>query len=168
MMTNPSKRFTWWAELMKWCSFMKQLTIKIVTPERVVFEGEAESLSVMTENGEITVLPDHLPLVTSLRPGEMRLKQNGEEQLMVVSTGFLEVRPGNFIVILADTAERVEELELEKIEQAREAARRLLEEKRAIDDVAAASATAAIERELARYKVALKKKKVPRQNSLNQ
>ncbi|MFH1253522.1 MAG: ATP synthase F1 subunit epsilon [Candidatus Uhrbacteria bacterium] len=144
---------------------MKTLTIKIVTPERIVFEGEAESLSVMTETGEITVLPDHIPLVTSLRPGEMRLKQNGEEQLMVVSTGFLEVRPGNQIVILADTAERVEELELEKIEKAREEARKILEEKRNIDDVAAASATAALERELARYKVILKKRKVPHQST---
>lgn len=140
---------------------MKTLTIKIVTPERIVFEGQAESLSVMTESGEITVLPDHIPLVTSLRPGEMRLKQNGEENLMVVSTGFLEVRPGNQIVILADTAERVEELELEKIEKAREEARKILEEKRAVDDVSAAAATAALERELARYKVAMKKRRVP-------
>jgi len=146
---------------------MKTLTIKIVTPERVVFEGEAESLSVMTESGEITVLPDHIPLVTSLRPGEMRLKQNGEENLMVVSTGFLEVRPGNQIVILADTAERVEELELEKIEKAREEARKILEEKRAVDDVSAAAATAALERELARYKVAMKRKKVPHQTTTN-
>ncbi len=140
---------------------MKQLTIKIVTPERIVFEGEAESLSVMTETGEITVLPDHIPLVTSLRPGEMRLKQNGEENLMVISTCFLEVRPGNQIVVLADTAERVEELELEKIEKAREEARKILEEKRAVDDVAAAAATAALEREMARYRVAIKRKKVP-------
>lgn len=146
---------------------MKQLTIKIVTPERIVFEGKAESLSVMTESGEITVLPDHIPLVTTLRPGEMRLKQNGEENLMVVSTGFLEVRPDNQIIVLADTAERVEELELEKIEKAREEARRILEEKRSIDDVAAASATAALERELARYKVALKKKKIPHQTPFN-
>ena len=144
-------------------SDMKKLTIKIVTPERIVFEGEAESLSVMTETGEITVLPDHIPLVTSLRPGEMRLKQDGEEQLMVISTGFLEVRPGNQIVILADTAERVEELELEKIEKARDDARKILAEKRLVDDVASMSATAALERELARYKVALKKRKVPRQ-----
>jgi len=139
---------------------MKTLKIKIVTPERIVFEGEAESLSVMTETGEITVLPDHIPLVTSLRPGEMRLKQNGEEQLMVVSTGFLEVRPGNQIVILADTAERVEELELEKIEKAREEARKILAEKRTVDDVSAAAATAALEREMARYRVAVKKRKV--------
>ncbi|MFA6131550.1 MAG: ATP synthase F1 subunit epsilon [Patescibacteria group bacterium] len=144
---------------------MKQLTIKIVTPERIVFEGEAESLSVMTESGEITVLADHIPLVTSLRPGEMRLKQKGEEQLMVVSTGFLEVRPGNQIIVLADTAERVEELELEKIEKAREEARKILEEKRSVDAVAAASATAALERELARYKVVMKKRRVSRPSS---
>jgi len=140
---------------------MNTLTIKIVTPERIVFEGEAESLSVMTETGEITVLPGHIPLVTMLRPGEMRYLKGGEENLLAVSTGFLEVRPGNQIIVLADTAERVEELELEKIEKAREAARKILEEKRAVDDVSAAAATAALERELARYRVAMKRKKVP-------
>jgi len=68
---------------------MNNLTIKIVTPERIVFEGQGESLTVMTESGEITILPGHIPLVTILRPGEMRFKQNGEENLLAVSTGFL-------------------------------------------------------------------------------
>jgi F-type H+-transporting ATPase subunit epsilon len=146
---------------------MNTLIIKIVTPERVVFEGEAESLSVMTETGEITVLPGHIPLVTMLRPGEMRYSKGGEENLLAVSTGFLEVRPGNQIIVLADTAERVEELELEKIEKAREAARKILEEKRAVDDISAAAATAALERELARYRVAMKRKKVSHHTSSN-
>ena len=61
---------------------------------------------------------------------------------------------------MADTAERIEELELEKIEKAKEEAQRILNEKRAADDVSSAAAVAALERELARYKVAMKKKKV--------
>jgi F-type H+-transporting ATPase subunit epsilon len=139
-----------------------KLKLKIVTPERIVFEDEVDSATVMTETGEITVLPGHIPLVTSLRPGEMRLMKGKTEELLAVSTGFLEVRPGNEIVILADTAERLEELELEKIEAAKEAARKLLEEKRHVDDVSFADAAAALERELARYKVAQKKyRKIP-------
>jgi len=134
------------------------LHLKIVTPERVVFEDQIESISIMTEMGEITVLPNHIPLVANLKAGEMRIKKNDGEHLLTNSTGFIEVRGGNEILILADTAERMEELELEKIEQAKEEARKILEEKRNIDDVSFAAAAAALERELARYKVALKRK----------
>jgi F-type H+-transporting ATPase subunit epsilon len=140
-----------------------KLSLKIVTPERIVFEDEVDSITAMTGSGEVTILPGHVPLVSTLTPGEARVKKAGEEYLLAVSTGFLEVRGGNQIVVLADTAERVEELELAKIEEARERARKLLEEKRQVDDVAFADAAAALERELVRYRVAMKGKyrKVP-------
>ncbi len=141
---------------------MSKLSLKLVTPERVVFEDEVDSVTAMTEAGEITLLPGHVPIVSTLKPGEMRLKKGKDEELLAVSTGFLEVRPGNQVVILADTAERVEELELEQIAQAKEAAKRLLEEKRNADDVSFADAAAALERELIREKVAQKKyRKMP-------
>lgn len=136
-----------------------QLSLKVVTPERIVYEDDVDSVSVMTEMGEVTILPNHVPLVSNLRSGEVRLKKNGEESYLVASTGFLEVRPGNQVVILADTAERVEELELEKIEEAKERARKFLTETRHKDDVAFADAAVHLERELARYHVALKRKK---------
>ena len=137
---------------------MSKIAIKIVTPERIVFEDSVDSVSVMTENGEITVLPDHLPLVSLLRAGEMRLKDSNTETLLAVSTGLIEVRPGNTVIILADTAERSEELELEKIEEARKLAEKHLEETRDQDEVAYADAAAHLEREIARYRVASKKK----------
>src|SRR3989339_2026448 len=136
-----------------------KLSLRIVTPERVVYEDEVDSVSVMTETGEVTILPHHIPLVSALRAGELRLKKDGEEHFLAVSTGFLEVRPGNQVIILADTAERVEELELEKIEEAKERARRLLEEKRHVDDIAFADAAAMLERELARERVLIRRKK---------
>ncbi len=134
------------------------ISLKIVTPERVVYEDTVDSVTLMTESGEITVLPNHVPLVTNLRAGEIRLMKQGEVHHLVASTGFLEVRPGNQLIILADTAERAEELELEKIEEAKERARRLLTETRHVDDVAYANAAALMERELARHRVALKRK----------
>src|SRR3989338_2098747 len=137
---------------------MQKLHLQIVTPERLVFEDEIDTLSVMTEMGEITILPNHIPLVANLRAGEMRLQKDGEEHVLASSTGFIEVRPGNTIIILADSAERMEELDLEKIEIAKEQARKAMEEKREVDDVAFALAAAALERELARYKVAMKRK----------
>ncbi len=132
--------------------------VKIVIPERVVFEDEIDALSAMTETGELTILPGHISLVTALRAGEMRVKKGGEEYLLVASTGFLEVREGREIIILADTAERVEELELGEIEKARERAKAILSEKRNADEVGFADAAAGLERELARERVALKKK----------
>lgn len=141
---------------------MAKISLKLVTPERVVFEDEVDSVTAMTEMGEITILPGHVPIVSTLRPGEMRLKKDKDEEFLAVSTGFVEVRPHNQVVILADTAERMEELELEKIEAARDAAKKLLEEKREADDVSFADAAAALEREIARYKVAQKKyRKMP-------
>ena len=135
------------------------LNLKIVTPERVVYEDIVDSVTATTQMGEITILPGHIPLVTNLQAGELRVRTNGDEQFLVASTGFLEVRSGNEVVVLADTAERVEELELEKIEAAKERARRLLEENRNVDDVAFADAAALLERELARERVAIRRKK---------
>jgi F-type H+-transporting ATPase subunit epsilon len=133
------------------------MSLKVVTPERVVLEATVDSLTAMTDAGEITVLPHHVPIVASLRPGEAKVKSGGKESYLAISTGFIEVRPGNEIVVLADTAERFEELELDKIRQAKERAQALMEEKRHVDDVSFANAAASLERELAREKVALRR-----------
>lgn len=137
---------------------MSKLALKIVTPERVVFEDSVDSISVMTESGEITILRDHVPLVSLLRAGEMRLKDGGTESALAVSTGVIEVRDGNQVIVLADTAERSEELTLEEVEKAKELAEKRLEEARNQSDVAYADALVALERELARTKVARKGK----------
>lgn len=137
---------------------MAELTYKIITPERVVLEGQATALSVMTEDGEVTILPGHIPLAALLRAGEMRLKTTQGEELLAISTGLLQVHPHNQIVILADTAERSEELELAAIEEAKKKAEDALKNVRDREDVAFANAAALLERELARYRVALKGK----------
>ncbi len=138
---------------------MATLEYKVITPERVVLEGTAVSISVMTENGEITVLPGHVPLASLLKAGEMRIKTaDGKEELLAVSTGMVEVKKDNQIVILANTAERSEELELAQIEEAKKRAEDALKNIRNRDDVSFADAAAHMERELARYRVALKAK----------
>jgi len=137
---------------------MAQIKLKIVTPERVVYEDVVDSVTLPTTSGEITILKDHIPLVSNLRSGEIRTLTGKEEILLSVSTGFVEVRPGNEVIILADTAERAEELDLKVIEEAHERAKKLLEEKRHVDTEAFAHAAAALERELARFKVASKRR----------
>ncbi len=136
-----------------------KLTYRIVTPERIVHEGEADSISVMTTLGEITILPNHVPLLALMKAGEMRIKNGGEEVLLATSTGFLEVRDGSRISILADTAERSDELELTAIEEARSLAEETLKNIRNASDVGFTDAAAHLERELARHRVALKKRR---------
>lgn len=135
-----------------------KIKFEITTPERVVYKDEVDQLTIPTKEGEITVLPNHIPLVSVLAPGALTVKKNGEEAYMATSGGFIEVQPGNKVIILADTAERSEELSVEAIEAARERARAVMAEKRNVDDVAFADAAAALERELARLKVARKHK----------
>lgn len=138
---------------------MSHLQLKIVTPERLVYEAQVDSVTAMTTAGEVTILLGHISLVAPLRAGEMRIKIGNEEEFLAVSTGFLEVRDGKIVSVLADTAERLEELELSKIEEAKQRAEAMLKEKKFADDRAFADAAAHLERELARYKVAMRKKR---------
>ena len=135
------------------------MKFQIITPERVVFSDEVDQISVMTRNGEITILPHHIPLVTILQAGELRYKKNGEEQALVVSGGFAEVRQDGSFVILADTAEHATEIDLTRAEEARAKAERLMSEARHSDDVSYAAIAAKLEKELARIRVGNKYRK---------
>ena len=132
------------------------IAFEIATPERIVYKETVDSLTLPTKDGEITVLPNHIPLVSALQPGAITVRKGKDEQYMAVSGGFIEVQPNNRVVVLADTAERAEELTLAAIEKARAEAERVLHEKRSMDDETFAAAAAGLERELARLKVARK------------
>lgn len=134
----------------------KTLHFEIATPERVVFSAPAvESITLPTAMGEITILPDHLPLVASLVPGEVRVKVSGQEILMAVSGGFLEVRPEK-VTVLADTAERAEEIDEAKAEEARVRAHELMTQVRTTESTDYAALAAKLEKELARLRVVRK------------
>jgi F-type H+-transporting ATPase subunit epsilon len=133
---------------------MSTLTLELTTPERIVLKESYDSATIPTADGEITVLPGHVPLVSTLKPGMITVRRGAQASFLAVSGGFVEVMPDGRVVLLADTADRAEELDLEKVEAARERARELLEAKRDQDDVSSAAAVAALERELARVRVA--------------
>ncbi|PIP26093.1 MAG: ATP synthase F1 subunit epsilon [Candidatus Moranbacteria bacterium CG_4_9_14_3_um_filter_40_7] len=138
----------------------KYIKFEIVTPERVVLKEEVRQVTVPTKAGEITVLPDHIPLVSSLMPGVIYLKKrNGEDEIMSVSGGFLEVLK-NKVVILADTAERAEEIDMDRVEEARRRAVELKEKARRGENVNFVEINAAIERELARTKAIKRWRKI--------
>jgi F-type H+-transporting ATPase subunit epsilon len=134
---------------------MAKLNFTIATPERVVLEEEIDQVTIPTVAGEITVLPNHVPLVGIVKAGVLAIKQDDNNEVLAVAGGFFEVSD-NQVKILADTAERAEELDLAKVEEAHERASAALAAARNQSDVDYTALAAALERELARVKVARK------------
>lgn len=136
------------------------MKFQIVTPERTMFSDEIDQVSLMTENGEITILPHHIPLVTKLKPGEVRYKKQGRESAIAVSGGFGVVRDDGTVAILADNAEHAHEIDLARAEEARARAAKLMEETRNKEDVDYAALAVKLEKELNRLRVGNKYRKL--------
>lgn len=136
------------------------LSLKIVTPEKVIYENNIEQVSVPTTTGEITILSHHVPLVSILQAGELKIKDKNGEQVMAVSGGFLEIKANNELVILADNAERAEEIDVDRAEQARQRAIEQMERTKAEEDVDYAKLQAVLEREMNRVRVGRKYKNI--------
>ncbi len=96
---------------------MATMRLEIVTAERTVYSEDVDMLLAPGIDGQLGILPNHAPLLTALQPGEIRVDKDGDESYMAVSGGFLEVL-GNRVTILADTAERAEEIDIERAEAA--------------------------------------------------
>jgi F-type H+-transporting ATPase subunit epsilon len=140
----------------------KIIKFEIVTPERVVSSEMIHQVTVPTQEGEITILPKHMPLVGILKPGVVEYKkENGVFGVTSVSGGFIEVLR-NKVVLLADTAERAEEIDAKKAEAARKQAEESLKNLRQFDKERYASISAAIAKEMARSKAVIRWKKINR------
>jgi F-type H+-transporting ATPase subunit epsilon len=114
------------------------LTLEIVTAERVVFTDENIDMVVApAAEGQVGILPNHAPLLTTLQVGELRVCKGQNEESIVVAGGFMEVL-NNKVTILADAAERSEEIDLAAAEQARHRAEATIENKGLAGDLAAA------------------------------
>lgn len=131
---------------------MKILNFEITTPEKIVLKDEIESVTVPTKMGQITILPDHIPIVSSLEPGELIVRKEKEEIPMAVSGGFVHVSFDNKVIILADTAEKVEEIDEQRADRARERAEELLKTKR-VDAADYAVILGELNKEMARLRV---------------
>ena len=142
---------------------MSTLKFKIVTPEKVIYENEISQITIPTMSGEITILPNHIPLVSVLKAGELKFKDKDGEHNLAVSGGFLEVRGNNEIVILADHAERVEEIDLQKAEEAKQRAEEQMKNIKNVQDVDYTRLQAVIDRELNKMRVAKKYRNLPHQ-----
>ena len=136
---------------------MASMRLDIVTAERVVYEEDVDVVVAPGVEGQLGILPHHAPLMTTLKAGELRVRKGGEEVSMAISGGFLEVRPDG-VVVLADTAERAEEIDIARAEEAKRRAQEQLAEKQ-VPGVDEARAEASLRRALIRLRVAEKRRK---------
>jgi F-type H+-transporting ATPase subunit epsilon len=98
---------------------MVKLHVEIVTGERVVYtEDDVDMVVAPGADGTLGILPRHAPLITVLASGELRVKKGGREEALVVFGGFMEVT-GDRVIVLADAAEHVEEIDVARAEEAR-------------------------------------------------
>jgi F-type H+-transporting ATPase subunit epsilon len=120
---------------------MNTIQVDVVSAEESIFEGEAEFVVLPGESGELGIYPQHIPLITRIRPGAVRIKLAGkaEETFVFVAGGILEVQPGR-VTVLADTAIRGHDLDEAKAEDARKKAEEALLNRSADIDYAKAQA----------------------------
>ncbi len=133
---------------------MSVINLKIITPERIVFEGEIDQATLPVSDGEVTILPKHRSYIASLKIGEIMIKKGSEENSIAVAGGFLEFADDK-LVVLADEAERAEEIDIAKAEEARARAEDL--KNRVLqDETEYARVVAALELEMSKIKIAKK------------
>jgi len=136
----------------------KQIKLKIVTPERLVLEEIVEQVTLPTTEGEITILPDHIPLIIGLASGDVVALNDGEHMPMAVTGGFVEVKKDSegytLVVVLADFAEHVSELTDDKIAEAKARTLELQEKMQNKEIVDFEHFASELERSLTRVRIA--------------
>ena len=129
---------------------MSTLLLEVVTPERIVYSEQADMVVVKGAEGELGILPNHIPLVTPLKIAPVRVKSGSKEQLIAVHGGFMEVRKDK-VVILAESAELPEEIDIDRARSAKERAERRLAQR--AENIDYARAQIALQKAINRLKV---------------
>jgi len=136
---------------------MSSLKLDIVTAERIVYSEDVDALVAPGIEGQLGILPHHAPLMTILQAGELLVRKGGNEDSLAISGGFLEVRPDR-IIILADAAERADEIDITRAEEAKKRAEERIASSQ-VADFDAARCDASLRRAVARLTVAEKRKR---------
>ena len=134
---------------------MNTLHLEIITPEKIVYTDEVGMVVVPGSEGNLGILPNHIPLFTKLKSGEIKVKKENEVILLAVSGGFVDVQPTK-VTILADSAIRSEEIDEEKALAAKTRAEELMKQK--LSEKESTLAEASLRRALAELRVAKRHK----------
>lgn len=120
------------------------LRISVVSASKSLYDGEAQMVVAPGKRGELGIMPQHAPLLTTLKPGVLKIvKEDGQEDFLYIAGGVLEVQP-DMISVLADVAERSEDLDEQRAQQAREAAEKAIAAGSSDQEVAMAQAELAL------------------------
>jgi len=131
---------------------LKQLKLKIITPEKTVYEDMVDSITLPTTEGEIGIFPDHIPIVSALKSGDIVASKNGEHIPFAVVGGFIEFKD-NTLAVLADFAEHVSEISDDAVTKAKARAEELQKMKENGDIVDFEHFESELERSLTRVKI---------------
>ncbi len=135
---------------------MAKIKLQLVTPERTVLTEEVASLVCPTTEGQITILPGHVPLIATLESGELIAKdETGKEHNIHVAGGFVQVQNNSEIIILADAAEHFYEIDVARAEEAKLEAEKTLQEQTLSDEEYVIAATM-LQKSLSRINIARK------------
>lgn len=141
---------------------MAPMRLEIITAEREVYSDDVDILVAPGIEGELGILPHHAPLMTALQPGELHLRKDGEDVYMAVSGGFMEVM-ANKVTILADAAERSDEIDEARVQEAMKRAEERIQNRESDQDLE--RAVAALRRSQARLRVAQRRRGRPQQQT---
>ncbi|MEA4891370.1 MAG: F0F1 ATP synthase subunit epsilon [Peptococcaceae bacterium] len=128
----------------------KTFRLEIVTPDRYFFKGQSDSLILPAIDGLYGVEAGHEPVVTAVEPGELRFRTNGQWQTAAVGQGFAEILP-DYVILLVSSAERPEEIDIHRAEEARRRAEEYLRQKQSVQEYYRSKA--ALARAMARLKI---------------
>lgn len=130
---------------------------EIVSQDRLVFEGDVDIVVAPGTDGEMGILPHHAPLLTTLQPGTLKVRTQGREEVFAISGGVMEVQP-TLVTVLADAAERSEEIDISRAEEARRRAEESLRSGVPRNSEAYLAADAALRRSNLRLQVARRRR----------
>lgn len=133
------------------------LNLQVVTAERTILNDDVDSLVAPGSDGELGILPRHAPLLSALKAGELRYRRGGEENFLAIGGGFIEVL-NNKVIVLADSAERSEEIDLERAEAARKTAEQTLQNRGQMSVEQLAAAEASLRRALVRLDIGTRRR----------
>ena len=133
------------------------LRLEVITPERVVYTDDVDMVIAPATDGYVGILPHHAPLLTTLGPGEFRVKKGGVEEVLAVFGGFMDVR-GDRVTVLTEDAEHAEDIDAKQAQEARDRAQQALQAgpMSAADE---ARARASLQRALVRIRVSERRRR---------
>ena len=135
------------------------LHLQIITPEKTVFDNEVDQVTLPTEDGQITILPHHTALMTSIVPGELNFKSHSKETVLASGFGFAQVAADN-IKVLVDLAAPEEEIEEKRVEEAKKLAEEAIKNKHTLSEEEYATAAANLQKALIQLRIKHRRRRV--------